>query len=110
MIPGQRTMGSRTLPDNQTDHFGSYSWLWWTNGVDRSGQRMWPDAPEDTFGAFGHGGPRALWVIPSLDLVVSYNDARLDGWTSGVKNPTNQAMKLLVEAVDAAWKQKGIPR
>ena len=99
MIPGQRTLGSSKKPDNQTDHFGSYSWLWWINGVDRRGVRFWPDAPHDTFGAFGHGGPRAMWVVPSLDLVVSYNDARLDGWYSGRKSPTNQAMKRLMEAV-----------
>ena len=98
MIPGQRSIGSRSIPDNQTDHFGSYSWLWWINGVDRDGTRMWPDAPDGTFGAFGHGGPRAMWVIPSLDIVVSYNDAELRDWTSGKKNPTNRAMKLLVEA------------
>jgi CubicO group peptidase (beta-lactamase class C family) len=98
MIPGQRTVGSDRKPDNQTDHFGSYSWLWWINGVDRSGQRMFPDAPHDTFGAFGHGGPRAMWVIPSLDIIVSYNDANMRTWISGPENPTNQAMKLLVAA------------
>ena len=64
-------------PDNQTDHFGSYSWLWWINGVDRNGTRFWPGAPHDTYGAFGHGGPRSMWVIPSMDIVVSYNDAKL---------------------------------
>jgi hypothetical protein len=99
MIPAQRTLGSRRVPDDQTDHFGSYSWLWWVNGVDRQGQRTWPDAPADTFGAFGHGGPRAMFVIPSLDLVVSYNDAKLEGWFPGPDNPTNKAMKRLVEAV-----------
>lgn len=99
MIPGQRSHGSLERPDNQTDHFGSYSWLWWVNGIDREGTRFWPDAPHDTYGAFGHGGPRALWVIPSLDIVVSYNDAKLQGWYSGEKSPTNQAMKRLVEAV-----------
>jgi CubicO group peptidase (beta-lactamase class C family) len=98
MIPDQRSIGSEAKPDNQTDHFGSYSWLWWTNGMDRRGVRMWPDAPPDTFGAFGHGGPRAMWVIPSLDVVVSYNDAKLEGWTSGSACPTNQAMKRLVAA------------
>jgi hypothetical protein len=87
------------VPDNQTDHFGSYSFLWWTNGADREGTRMWPDAPEDTFGAFGHGGPRALVVIPSLDIVVSYNDAELEGWKSGKESPTNRALKLLVAGV-----------
>lgn len=99
MIPGQRTIGSGAKPDNQTDHFGSYSWLWWINGVDRDGMRMWPDAPHDTYGAFGHGGPRTMWVMPGLDIVVSYNDANLREWTSGRKNPTNTAMKLLVESV-----------
>lgn len=100
MIPEQRSVGSRSKPDNQTDHFGSYSWLWWVNGVDRNGTRMWPDAPQDTFGAFGHGGPRAMWVVPSLDIVVSYNDAKLRAWSSGAQSPTNQAMKLLVESVN----------
>jgi CubicO group peptidase (beta-lactamase class C family) len=99
MIPGQRSLGSEREPDNQTDHFGSYSWLWWVNGVDREGTRFWPDAPHDTYGAFGHGGPRAMWVIPSLDIVVSYNDAQLRGWYSGEASPTNQAMKRLVEAI-----------
>ena len=98
MIPGQRTLGSGNKPDNQTDHFGSYSWLWWINGADSDGTRFWPDAPHDTYGAFGHGGPRAMWVIPSLDIVVSYNDAKLRGWYSGEKSPTNQAMKRLVAA------------
>ncbi len=100
MISGQRSVGSRSKPDNQTDHFGSYSWLWWVNGVDRNGTRMWPDAPEDTYGAFGHGGPRAMWVMPSLDIVVSYNDAKLRAWNSGAQSPTNQAMKRLVKAVN----------
>jgi len=101
MIPGQRSHGSRRIPDNQTEHWGSYSWLWWINGVDREGQRLWPDAPPDTFGAFGHGGPRAMVVLPSLDLVISYNDAEaLNRWVNGPGGPTNQALKLLVNAVE----------
>lgn len=99
MIPGQRSLGSRAIPDNQTDHFGSYSWLWWINGVDRHGVRMFPQAPHDVYGAFGHGGRRAMWVIPSLNVVVSYNDAQMRNWTSGADNPTNTAMRLLVEAI-----------
>lgn len=99
MIPGQRSIGSTRVPDNQTDHFGSYSWLWWTNGVDRHGTRMLPAAPADLYGAFGHGGPRAMWVIPSLDIVVSYNDAKMDRWVSGRENSTNEATRLLVDAV-----------
>ncbi len=106
MIAGQRTMGSGSKPDNQTDHFGSYSWLWWINGVDRHGTRMFPGAPHDLYGAFGHGGPRAMWVIPSLDIVVSYNDAKMRKWTSGTENPTNEAMKLLIMAVEPTSSQQ----
>jgi hypothetical protein len=47
MIPGQRTLGSGSKPDNQTDHFGSYRWLWWVNRSSRcistrsNSQRSW---------------------------------------------------------------------
>jgi CubicO group peptidase (beta-lactamase class C family) len=94
MIPGQRSIGSRRIPDDQTDHFGSYSFLWWINGMDRNGRRHWPDVPVDTYGAFGHGGPRAMVVIPSLDLIVSWNDAKVTG-----DGMINRALKLLAEAV-----------
>jgi CubicO group peptidase (beta-lactamase class C family) len=79
MIPGQRSIGSKRIPDNQCDHVGSYSWLWWTNGVDRHGARHWPDVPVDTFGCFGHGGLRAMVVLPSLDLIISWNDTQIRG-------------------------------
>lgn len=94
MIPGQRSIGSRRIPDNQTDHMGSYSWLWWTNGIDREGKRHWPGVPHDAYGAFGHGGPRAMVVIPSLDLVMSWNDARVKS-----REKEGKALKLLVNAV-----------
>ncbi len=94
MIPGQRTLGSRRIPDNQCDHVGSYSWLWWTNGVDREGKRHWPNVPTDAFGAFGHGGPRAMVVIPSLHLIMSWNDARIRG-----RKAENEALGLLVRSV-----------
>lgn len=94
MISGQRSMGSQNIPDNQCDHLGSYSWLWWTNGVDREGKRHWADVPVDAYGAFGHGGPRAMVVIPNLDLIMSWNDANIRS-----RDKENQALKLLVEAV-----------
>jgi CubicO group peptidase (beta-lactamase class C family) len=94
MIPGQRTAGSRAIPDNQTDHMGSYSWLWWINGVDREGLRHWPDAPTDAFGCFGHGGIRAMVVLPSLDLIVSWNDTRIEG-----RDKENEALRLFLDAV-----------
>ncbi|MCC6231780.1 MAG: DUF1593 domain-containing protein [Verrucomicrobiales bacterium] len=77
MLPGARSLGSREIPDNQTEHAGSYSFLWWVNGVDAVGRRRWAAAPDDAFAALGHGGRRALWVLPSLGLVVSWNDARV---------------------------------
>ena len=94
MIPGQRSIGSRRIPDNQTDHMGSYSWLWWINGVDRAGKRHWPDAPLDTYGCFGHGGMRAMAVMPSLDLIVSWNDTRIEG-----RDRENEALRLLIATV-----------
>ena len=100
MIPGQRTIGSGRIPDNQTHHIGSYSWLWWTNGVDAAGRRHWPDVPIDAYGAFGHGGPRAMIVVPSLDLILSWNDARIRG-----KEMENEAFKRLVSA--AGWQRPG---
>lgn len=102
MLPGQRSLGSRDIPDNQTDHFGSYSFAWWTNGIDRHGKRHWPDAPRDAYGAFGHGGPRAMVVIPSLDLVIAWNDARVR-----TRDSENQALRLLTESVLYVGPQPG---
>jgi CubicO group peptidase (beta-lactamase class C family) len=94
MIQCQRSIGSQNIPDNQCDHLGSYSWLWWTNGIDSEGKRHWADAPVDTYGAFGHGGLRAMVVISSLDLIVSWNDTNIHS-----RDEENQALKLLVDAV-----------
>jgi CubicO group peptidase (beta-lactamase class C family) len=90
MLPGQRSIGGG---NNQTDHLGSYSFLWWTNGTDREGKRHWPAAPPDTFAALGHGGRRALVIIPSLDLVASWNDSKVDG-----REAENKVLGLLAEA------------
>jgi hypothetical protein len=95
MIPGQRSIGSKKIPDNQCDHVGSYSWLWWTNGVSRQGKRHWPDVPTDAYGCFGHGGLRAMVVVPSLDLIISWNDTRIRG-----AEMENHTLKLLVQAVE----------
>ena len=97
LCSGQRSLGSERIPDNQTDHYGSYSYLWWTNGVDRHGHRFWPSAPLDTYGAFGHeNGQRAVVVIPSLDMVVSWNDTTL-GEKPG--NPRDEAFRLLMQSL-----------
>jgi hypothetical protein len=95
MIEDQRAISISLVPTNSGDHRGSYSWLWWTNGIDRKMKRHWPDAPADTYGAFGYGGTRALVMIPSYDLVLCWNDTELHG-----KKQTNQAIKLLLDAVE----------
>ena len=102
MIPGQRSMGSKRIPDNQCDHLGSYSWLWWTNGVGRDGTRHWPDVPVDTYGCFGHGGIRAMVVMPSLDLIVSWNDTKIRA-----SEMENHALKLLEDSVIASGPRIG---
>lgn len=96
MLPNQRSIGGG---NNQTDHGGSYSYLWWVNGVDRHGKRMWPSLPRDSFAALGHGGKRGLLVVPSLDLIVSWNDSRIDG-----RDGQDRILKLVVEAVRRAKK------
>jgi len=73
MIKDQRSIGGG---NNQTDHNGGYSWLWWLNGVARDGERWWKDAPPDMFTALGHCGMRGLAVLPTQDIVVSWNDTR----------------------------------
>lgn len=93
LLPGQRSLGSTRVPDNQTDHLGSYSWLWWLNGVDRDGLRHWPSAPADTFGCFGHGGKRVMAVLKGLDLIVSWNDS-----TVASREAENEAFRWLVAA------------
>lgn len=99
MIPGQRSLGSERVPDDQTDHYGCYSWLWWLNGVDREGRRRWPDAPEDVFCALGHkNGQRGIAVVPGLDVVISWNDTTL-GDHPEEPQPLNEVFRLLNTAI-----------
>jgi CubicO group peptidase (beta-lactamase class C family) len=97
MLPGQRSIGSRNIPDNQCDHLGSYSWLWWVNGLDARGKRHWPHVPAGAYGAFGHGGKRAMVVVGSMDLIISWNDTRIRG-----AEMENRVLGLLVRS--AGWK------
>lgn len=62
---------------------------------------MYVDAPPDTYVAGGHGGKRMLWIIPSLDLLVSWNDSPIDDHDRSPGNPgtrINQAARLIREA------------
>jgi CubicO group peptidase (beta-lactamase class C family) len=100
MLPGQRSLGggkniTATGP-------GFYSFNWWLNLTNGNGQRLFRDAPADTYVASGHGGKRALWVFPSLDLIVSWNDSQIDDHDASPADPEtrcNRAVRLMVESV-----------
>lgn len=70
MLPNQRSYGGGK---NQEEHLGCYSFMWWLN----RGQKLWPSVPADAFAAVGNGGLKVMLVVPSLDLIVSWNDANL---------------------------------
>lgn len=100
MLPGQRSLGGgkNITPVGP----GYYSFNWWLNRANKDGKRLYVDAAPDAFFAVGHGGERALWVIPSLDLIVAWNDAKIDDHDASPGNPRtkcNQAARLLREAV-----------
>ncbi|MDZ7378796.1 MAG: hypothetical protein ONB06_05545, partial [candidate division KSB1 bacterium] len=75
---------------------------WWLNRTDKNGNRLFVDAPPDAYIASGHGGKRMLWVLPSLDLIVCWNDSHVDDHDVSPGNPNtqcNQAARLMREAV-----------
>jgi NAD(P)H dehydrogenase (quinone) len=73
-----------------------------TEMTDSPQQRQhWLAEQADTYGAFGHGGVRATVVIPSHDIVVSWNDARIKN-----RDMENRALQLLVEAITMENKQQ----
>jgi CubicO group peptidase (beta-lactamase class C family) len=100
MLPKQRSLGgSRNITPVGP---GFYSFNWWLNRTDKSVQRLYVDAPPDLFVALGHGGERGLWVIPSLDLIVAWNDAKVndhDASPGNSQTKCNQAARLMREAV-----------
>ncbi|MEW6306961.1 MAG: serine hydrolase, partial [Verrucomicrobiota bacterium] len=102
MLPGQRTIGGtkNITPIGP----GYYSFNWWLNRTDAQGRRHFVDAPPDTYVASGHGGKRTLWVIPSLDLIVCWNDSLIADHDKSPGNPNakvNQAARLMRQAVIA---------
>jgi CubicO group peptidase (beta-lactamase class C family) len=99
MIPGQRSLGgTRNITPAGP---GLYSFNWWVNGTDDQGRQLFVDGPADLVAALGHGGKRALWILPSRDLVVSWNDATTDDHDRcpGTHNAKlNQAVRLMAES------------
>jgi CubicO group peptidase (beta-lactamase class C family) len=100
MLPHQRSLGGGK--DQTPAGPGYYSFNWWLNRIDKDGRHLYVDAAPDTFAAVGHGGERALWVIPSLELVVVWNDAKIhdhDTSPGNVQTKCNQVARLLRQAV-----------
>ncbi len=99
MLPEQRTLGGGK--DQTPLGPGVYSFNWWVNRDGKDGKRLFADLPADAYVASGHGGKRALWVVPSLDLIVAWNDAKIDDHNAALANPMakcNQAARLIREA------------
>lgn len=72
MLPGQHTIGGthHQCPFGPGRFVGTF----WLNVVGPEGRRLFPDAPEDLLLAVGNWGEAALWIFPSLDLVVTWNE------------------------------------
>ncbi|MBU6400209.1 MAG: hypothetical protein KGS61_07805, partial [Verrucomicrobia bacterium] len=103
LLPHQRSIGGtgNITPVGP----GFYSFNWWTNGRDRDGHRLFADLPPDTFVAAGHGGIRMLWVVPDFDLVIVWNDTRVQDQDASPGDPNtrcNQAARLIRQAVAEA--------
>jgi CubicO group peptidase (beta-lactamase class C family) len=100
MLTGQRSLGGGK---NQTPTGpGCYSFNWWINRTDAAGHRLYRDLPPDLVLASGHGGVRNLWIVPSLDLIVSWNDADVRDHDDSPSNPNtraNQAARLIAQSV-----------
>jgi CubicO group peptidase (beta-lactamase class C family) len=103
MLPGQRSIGgARNITPVGP---GYYSFNWWLNRTNAAGQRLFVDAPPDAFAASGHGGMRVLFLVPNLDLIVCWNDSRIEDHDKSPGNPAtkmNQATRLIREAVLAS--------
>ena len=100
MLPGQRSMGGgRNITPVGP---GYYSFNWWLNRTNAAGQHLFVDAPEDAFAASGHGGKRVLFLVPSRDLIVCWNDSRIEDHDRSPGNPDtrmNQAARLIRDGV-----------
>ncbi len=100
MLPGQISHGGGKRTSARGP--GQYSFNWWLNLPDRNGNLLFPDVPQDAVIASGLGMTRALWVIPSLALVVAWQGAN---WSENDKvnpgepqTPHRVAARLLTEA------------
>ena len=100
MIPGQKSVGGEMWNISPIGP-GLYTFHLWKNERGPSGLTMLPDAPRDTMLATGKWGEVALWIIPSLELVVAWNGSAIDDHHLAQTNPEakmNVAAGLMVRA------------
>jgi CubicO group peptidase (beta-lactamase class C family) len=101
MLPGQKTVGGKMWNVSPIGP-GRYSFHIWINGRGPTNLLMLPDAPADTMLASGKWGQTVLWIIPSLDLVVAWNDSAIDDHhlaRDDAEAEMNIAARLMVKAV-----------
>jgi CubicO group peptidase (beta-lactamase class C family) len=103
MLPNQRTVGgTRNITPVGP---GYYSFNWWLNRTNSFGQRLFAAAPPDAFVASGHGGKRLLFLVPSLDLIVCWNDSEIEDHDQSPQNlatKMNHAARLISQLVAPA--------
>jgi len=81
---------------------GVLSFGWWVNGIDDRRRQLFVDGPADLVAALGLGGRHALWILPSLDLVVSWNDSvlgDLERCPGSADAALNRAVRRMAESV-----------
>ncbi len=102
MLPGQRSYGTSMTTNDTSIGPGFYSFNWWLNHEYAQGRLPVPDAPEDTVLAVGLFGRAVLWIIPSLDVVVAWNQSEITDHLESIHNDKskfNAAAKLIRESV-----------
>jgi CubicO group peptidase (beta-lactamase class C family) len=97
MLPGQRSLGGTRHITTQGP--GHYSFNWWLNWSPATRQRLYPALPADAYLASGHGSQKALWIVPTWDLVVSWSTAKIAMVENGTDPKVLRAVELLREAV-----------
>jgi CubicO group peptidase (beta-lactamase class C family) len=101
MLPGQKTVGGEMWNISPIGP-GRYSFHFWMNRSEPAHLAMLPDAPGDTILASGKWGEAALWIIPSLELVVAWNGSEInDHHLARIDRNAkmNVAARLMVQAV-----------
>ena len=79
----------------------SYGYLWWLNGQKSFKQpagavregMLWPDCPPDSYAALG-AQDKKIYVVPSLDLVVSRH-----GGAAGERTFDNELLGRFCRAI-----------